>query len=64
MIAWNGIERFTRGAGIYSHDNIDDIIAHPKCQLGESMIDTVKCEQMHCAWKKVPILKPFLRPGK
>lgn len=64
MIAWNGVERFTRGADIYSHKNIDVVASHPKCQLGVSLIDTVKCEAIHCHWAKIPILKPFLRPGK
>jgi N6-L-threonylcarbamoyladenine synthase len=64
MIAWNGVERFNRSAGIVPYGNIDEVIEHPKCQLGKSLIDTVKCEQIHCAWVKIPILKPFTRPGK
>lgn len=64
MIGWNGVERFTRDEGIYSHENIDEVIAHPKCQLGESLINKLKCESIHCHWVKIPILKPFCRPGK
>jgi N6-L-threonylcarbamoyladenine synthase len=64
MIAWNGIERFTQNRGIYSHKNIDEIETYPKCQLGESLIDTLKCESIHCHWAKIPILKHFSRPGK
>lgn len=63
MIAWNGVERFSQDKGVFQHDDIDRIIAHPKCQLGESLIEQLKEENISCNWIKVPILKPFLRAG-
>lgn len=61
MIGWDGIERFTTGKGIYSHESIDEIEAHPKCQLGESFIDELRQESILCKWVKVPLLKPYRR---
>lgn len=57
MIAWNGVERFTQDKGVFQHNEIDSIIAHPKCQLGESLIEQVKEENISCNWIKVPYLR-------
>lgn len=61
MIAWNGVERFIQNKGIYSHLEIDDIEVIATCQLGESLIDQVKKENIRCDWVKSPSLKPFIR---
>lgn len=64
MIAWNGVERFTQNKGIYTHQSIDQIDIHPKCQLGESLIAEVKEESIACNWIKPASLRKFIRPGK
>lgn len=63
MIAYNGVERFISNKGILRHDEIDSIKVIPKCQLGESLIEQVKEENIACKWAKIPILKPFMRAG-
>lgn len=63
MIAWNGVERFNQNKGICSPEAIDNIEPLASCQLGKSLIDQVKEENIKCEWVKISSLKPFMRPA-
>lgn len=55
MIAWNGVERYKVGKGVF--EDIDNVDVFGKCRLGENWIDKLKHSNLQCKWAKLPILR-------
>ncbi|XP_054257754.1 tRNA N6-adenosine threonylcarbamoyltransferase, mitochondrial-like isoform X2 [Macrosteles quadrilineatus] len=50
MIAWNGVERWRVGQGIYQHDQLDALDIEAKCPLGEDLTQDVAESAIKCKW--------------
>ncbi|XP_050429865.1 tRNA N6-adenosine threonylcarbamoyltransferase, mitochondrial [Adelges cooleyi] len=48
MIAWNGIEKFSKHLDIFSHDNLDKIDILPKAPLGKDISQEVSDMNIRC----------------
>lgn len=55
MIAWNGIEKWISDEEHLKTTNIDSIITHPKCPLGNNIIGRVEEASIACKWVKLKI---------
>lgn len=55
MIAWNGIEKWISDEENLKATNIDSIITHPKCPLGNNIIDRIEEASIACKWVKLNI---------
>lgn len=57
MIAWNGVERWQLEKEKYLEQNVDDIRAEPREQLGTDLVKNVELARVNCQWKKIPIMR-------
>lgn len=53
MIAWNGIERYEAGVGIFSYEEVDSIIAEDRSPFGEDLSEDILKAHIKCKWIKL-----------
>lgn len=57
MIAWNGVEKLTRGIDLHEKERIDEIVIQKRSPLGVNSTDKVRDKSIACKWVKIPLLR-------